>query len=97
MGTVVGNWILGKPADTWGLIGRMAAGFVIVRIVYTPLANLHVIGALVGLGIWMWGMGSIALALYNRLQPATSQSAMPGPMPPVSLPPHTTVGGIQPA
>jgi cytoskeletal protein CcmA (bactofilin family) len=97
VGTVVGNWILGKPADTWGLIGRMAAGFVIVRIVYTPLANLHVIGALVGLGIWMWGIGSIALALYNRLQPTTSQAAMSGPMPPVSLPPHTTVGGIQPA
>lgn len=97
VGTVVGNWILGKPADTWGLIGRMAAGFVIVRIVYTPLANLHVIGALVGLGIWMWGIGSIALALYNRLQPTSSQAAMPGPMPPVSLPPQTTVGGIQPA
>ncbi|MGC1089012.1 MAG: hypothetical protein WA894_11290, partial [Candidatus Acidiferrum sp.] len=36
VGTVVGNWILGKTADTWGMIGRMAVGFVIVRIVYTP-------------------------------------------------------------
>jgi cytoskeletal protein CcmA (bactofilin family) len=97
VGTVVGNWILGKPADTWALIGRMALGFVIVRIVYTPLSQVHLVGALVGLGIWMWGMGAIALALYNRLQPTTSQGAMPGPLPPVSLPPHTTVGGIQPA
>jgi len=97
VGTVIGNWILGKPADTWGLIGRMAAGFVIVRIVYTPLAHVHVIGPLVGLGIWIWGMGSIALALYNRLQPTASQGAMPGSIPSVSLPPHTTVGGIQPA
>ncbi|MGC2467521.1 MAG: hypothetical protein WA517_20175 [Candidatus Acidiferrum sp.] len=97
VGTVVGNWILGKPADTWALIGRMALGFVIVRIVYTPLAHVHVIGALVGLGIWIWGMGAIALALYNRLQPTTSQGVLPGPLPPVSLPPHTTVGGIQPA
>jgi cytoskeletal protein CcmA (bactofilin family) len=97
VGTVVGNWILGKPADTWGLIGRMAAGFVIVRIVYTPLAQVHVIGALVGLGIWMWGMGSISLALYNRLQPKASSGVIPGPIPPVSLPPQTTVGGIQPA
>ncbi|HXJ41452.1 MAG TPA: hypothetical protein VNH18_19380 [Bryobacteraceae bacterium] len=97
VGTVVGNWILGKPADTWGLIGRMAVGFVLVRIVYTPLADLHVIGALVGLGIWIWGMGSIALALYNRLQPTASQGAIPGPLPPVAMPPHTTVGGIQPA
>ncbi len=98
VGTVVGNWILGKPADTWGLIGRMALGFVIVRIVYTPLAPLHVIGVLVGLGIWIWGMGAIALAIYNLVvQPRTPQSAMPGGMPPVGLPPHTTVGGVQPA
>ena len=97
VGTVVGNWILGRPADTWALIGRMALGFVIVRIVYTPLAHVHVIGALVGLGIWIWGMGAIALALYNRLQPTTSQGVMPGPLPPVSLPSHTMIGGIQPA
>ncbi|MHB8500522.1 MAG: hypothetical protein ACYDCG_07605 [Candidatus Acidiferrales bacterium] len=97
VGTVVGNWILGKASDTWGLIGRMALGFVIVRIVYTPLAQVHVIGALVGLGIWIWGMGAIALALYNRLSPKVSPGAVAGSMPPVSLPPHTTVGGIQPA
>ena len=74
VGTVVGNWILGKPADTWALIGRMAMGFVIVRIVYTPLAHLHVIGFLIGLGIWIWGMGAIALAIYNRIQPTATQS-----------------------
>jgi hypothetical protein len=69
VGTVVGSWILGKSSDTWGLIGRMAMGFTLVRIVYTPVSQLHVIGFLVGLGIWMWGMGAISLALYNRLQP----------------------------
>jgi hypothetical protein len=97
VGTVVGNWILGKTSDTWGLIGRMTMGFVLVRVVYTPLSQLHVIGILVGLGIWMWGMGAIALALYNRFQPTVSSSAHAGSMPPVSLPPHTTIGGIQPA
>jgi hypothetical protein len=97
VGAVVGNWILGRAVDTWGLIGRMAMGFVLVRIVYTPLAHLHVIGSLVGLGIWMWGMGAISLALYNRFQPKVSTSALAGSMPPVSLPPHTTIGGIQPA
>jgi cytoskeletal protein CcmA (bactofilin family) len=96
VGTVVGNWILGKTSDTWGLIGRMAMGFVLVRIVYTPLAHLHVVGFLVGLGIWMWGMGAISLALYNRFSPTVSSLAAGSP-PPVSLPPHTTVGGIQPA
>jgi hypothetical protein len=94
VGTVVGNWILGKTSDTWGLIGRMAMGFVLVRIVYTPVAHLHVIGVLVGLGIWMWGMGAIALALYDRFSPKVSSGAA---VPPVSLPSHNTIGGIQPA
>ena len=89
VGTVVGNLILGKAADTWGLIGRMAIGFVLVRIVYTPLAHVHVIGFLVGLGIWMWGMGAISLALYNRLAPKVSQAGVT--FPPVPLPAQTTV------
>jgi hypothetical protein len=97
VGTVVGNWIMGKTSDTWGLIGRMAMGFVLVRIVYTPLSQLHVIGFLVGLGIWMWGMGAISLALYNRFSPRVLPGAVAGSMPPVSLPPHTTIGGVQPA
>lgn len=80
VGTVVGNWIFGGTADVWGQIGRMAAGFAIVRIVYTPIAPLHVIGILVGLGIWMWGMGAIALALYGRLQPKISPSSMGVPV-----------------
>lgn len=96
VGAVVGNWILGKAADTWGLIGRMAMGFALVRIVYTPLEHVHVVGFLVALGIWMWGMGAISLALYNRFSPTVS-STVAGSAPPVSLPPYTTVGGIQPA
>jgi hypothetical protein len=96
VGAVVGNWILGRAADTWGLIGRMTLGFVLVRIVYTPLERVHVIGFLVALGIFMWGMGAISLALYNRFSSNVSSGA-PGSVPPASLPPYTTVGGIQPA
>jgi cytoskeletal protein CcmA (bactofilin family) len=95
VGTVVGNWIFGRTSDTWGLIGRMAAGFVLVRVVYTPLVHLHVIGVLAALGIWMWGMGAIALALYNRIQPKVSSGV--GSVPPIPLPPRTTVGSAQPA
>jgi cytoskeletal protein CcmA (bactofilin family) len=80
VGTVVGNWIFGRTTDVWGQIGRMAAGFVLVRIVYTPIAPLHVIGALVGLGIWMWGIGAISLALYKRLQPKVTGSSMGVPV-----------------
>jgi hypothetical protein len=96
VGAVVGNLILGRAADTWGMIGRMALGFVIVRIVYTPLAHLHVVGLLAGLGIWMWGMGAISLALYRRLQPVIAPNVPSAPYTP-PMPPNTTVGGALPA
>jgi cytoskeletal protein CcmA (bactofilin family) len=92
VGGVVGNLIFGKTSDTWGMIGRMALGFAIVRIVYTPLSHVHVVGFLAALGIWMWGMGAISLALYKRLQPVISPIIPSAPsMPP--MPPNTTVGG----
>lgn len=96
VGTVVGNWILGKAHDTGGLIGRMALGFVLVRLIYTGLEQVHVVGLLAALGIWMWGMGAISLALYRTLQPTIAGGAASGPYAP-PLPPNTTVGGIQPA
>ena len=96
VGGVVGNLILGKPTDTWGMIGRMALGFVIVRIVYTPLAQVHVLGLLAGLGILMWGMGAISLALYKRFQPVIAPNMPSGPYTP-PMPPNTTVGGPLPA
>src|SRR5260370_18114200 len=46
VGAVVGNLILGRTTDTWGTIGRMALGVVIVRIVYPPLGHVHVLGLL---------------------------------------------------
>ncbi len=92
VGAVVGNWILGKGGSNWEIIGRMALGFVIVRIVYTPLAHMHVVGSLAALGIWMWGMGAISLAVYRRFQPIIAPGVPSAPMPPT-----TTVGGALPA
>jgi len=96
VGTVVGNWILGRAHDTSGLIGRMALGFVLVRAVYTVLEQVHVVGLLSGLAIWMWGMGAISLAIYRRLQPTIAGGPVSGPYTP-PMPPNTTVGGVQPA
>lgn len=96
VGTVVGNLILGKAHDTSGLIGRMALGFVLVRLVYTGVEQMHVIGLLAALGIWMWGMGAISLTIYRRLQPTITGDEPSGPYTP-PLPPRTTVGGMQPA
>jgi cytoskeletal protein CcmA (bactofilin family) len=97
VGTVVGTWILGSATETWDLIGRMAMGFVIVRIVYTPLEHVHVLGSLVGLGIVIWGSGAISLALYKRFQPSMAPNLPSAPIAQPPLPPNTTVGGAQPA
>lgn len=92
VGAVVGNWILGKGHTNWEIIGRMALGFVIVRIVYTPMAQVHVLALLGALGIWMWGMGAIALAFYRRFQPILAPGVPSAPMPP-----NTRVSGTLPA
>jgi cytoskeletal protein CcmA (bactofilin family) len=97
VGAVVGNWILGQGRSNWEIVGRMALGFVLVRIVYTFLAQVHVLGLLGGLGIWMWGMGAVSLALYRRFQPVIAPGSPSGPFAPPPLPPNTTVGGVQPA
>jgi cytoskeletal protein CcmA (bactofilin family) len=96
VGAVVGTWILGRGSSSWEIVGRMALGFVLVRIAYTFLAHVHVLGLLGALGIWMWGMGAVSLALYRRFQPVIAPGSPAGPFTP-PLPPNTTVGGVQPA
>jgi cytoskeletal protein CcmA (bactofilin family) len=94
VGAVVGSWILGVSRDSWGLIGRMALGFVIVRIVYSFMEQVHVLNLLGALAIWTWGMGAISLALYRRLEPKLGAGAASGPYTPT---PGGPVGGMQPA
>lgn len=94
VGAVVGSWILGVSRDRWGLIGRMALGFILVRIIYTFMEQVHVLALLGALAIWTWGMGAISLALYRRLEPKMGAPAGAYATP---LPPGTTVGGMQPA
>jgi cytoskeletal protein CcmA (bactofilin family) len=91
VGTVVGGWILGPSRDMWGLIGRMTVGFVVVRIIYTFMEQVPVLGLLGALGILTWGMGAISLAIYRRFQPILAPGVPSAPSAP--LPPNTTVGG----
>jgi cytoskeletal protein CcmA (bactofilin family) len=64
-GAVVGRWILGKASELWPTVGRMALGVILVVIV----TGIPHVGGWVRFGIWIWGMGAIALALYRRIQP----------------------------
>jgi cytoskeletal protein CcmA (bactofilin family) len=89
VGGLVGQWIMGRASELWPLIGRMAVGVVIVRLCTT----LPEVGTWIKIGVIVWGIGAISLALYRRFQPSIAASA-PFSTP---LPPSTTVGGVQPA
>jgi cytoskeletal protein CcmA (bactofilin family) len=87
VGTMVGQWIMGRTREVWPLIGRMAVGVILVRLCTT----IPGIGGWVKFGVILWGVGAISLALYRRFQPAVTSGL------PVGLPPSTTIGGVQPA
>ena len=92
VGTAIGQWILGRAHETWGLIGRMALGVLILR----ACTTLPYVGGWLKLAAVVWGIGALSLAIYRRLQPVMAPNIPPPPMSPVSapLPPNTTVGGM---
>ena len=92
VGTVVGQWLMGRTSDFWPFVGRMAVGVVIVRLC-TTIPHL---GGWIKFVVILWGIGAISLAVFRRFQPAqaTSAPSTPAVQP---LPPTTTVGGPLPA
>ena len=90
VGTVVGQWLMGRTNEFWPVVGRMAVGVLIVRVSTT----IPDVGAWVKFVAILWGIGAISLALFRRFQPvpATGVTVPPGAQP---LPP--TVGGPLPA
>jgi len=85
VGAVIGQWILGRASDIWGRIGRMALGVLAIRAV-TLMPHL---GFWIKLGVLLWGMGAISLALYRRFQPpsAIAPVYVPPPMAPTASAP----------
>jgi anti-sigma factor RsiW/cytoskeletal protein CcmA (bactofilin family) len=92
VGTIVGQWLLGRTTDYWPLVARMALGVLLVRIV----TSIPFIGFWAALAVILWGMGAISLAVYRRLQPVVAPNIPSMPSAPLGnpLPPNTTVGGI---
>jgi hypothetical protein len=90
VGAIVGRWIMGRVTDFWPMVGRMAVGIIVVRIITT----LPWVGPWAKLAVLLWGMGAISLGLYRRFQPPLAQSTPPVPIGPIGtpLPPATTVG-----
>jgi cytoskeletal protein CcmA (bactofilin family) len=92
VGTVVGQWLMGRASEFWPVVGRMAVGVVIVRLCTT----IPHVGGWVKFGLILWGIGAISLAVFRRFQPVsvTGVTVPPGAQP---LPPNPTVGGPLPA
>jgi cytoskeletal protein CcmA (bactofilin family) len=92
VGTVVGQWLMGRTNEFWPVVGRMAVGVVIVRLCTT----IPDVGGWVKFVAVLWGIGAISLAIFRRFQPvpATGVTVPPGAQP---LPPNPTVGGPLPA
>jgi predicted anti-sigma-YlaC factor YlaD len=62
---VIGQRLLGRTRENWPLIGRMTLGMIIIRLLFA----IPEVGGWIKLGVIIWGVGAIALAVYNRLQP----------------------------
>ena len=92
VGTIVGQWLLGRTSEFWPLAGRMALGVLLVRLV----TSIPFIGFWAALAVVLWGTGAVSLAVYRRLQPVVAPGIPSVPMGPVGnpLPPNTTVGGL---
>src|SRR5437762_12094299 len=92
VGTVVGQWLMGRTGELWPTVGRMAVGVVIVRLCTT----IPHVGGWVKFVAILWGIGAMSLAIYRRFQPvlATGAPSAPAVQP---LPPNTTIGGPLPA
>jgi cytoskeletal protein CcmA (bactofilin family) len=93
VGALIGQWLIGRTDELWPMIGRMIVGVVLVRLVFI----VPHVGIWLKIGVVIWGIGALALTIYQRFQPVVaSGSTYPAPVP-SPLPPNTTVGGMQPA
>jgi cytoskeletal protein CcmA (bactofilin family) len=92
IGAVVGQWLMGRTSENWPLIGRMAVGVVILRL----LSIIPHVGWVFKYGAAFWGIGAISLVVYRRLQPVIAPGVPSAPYSP-PMPPNTTVSGPLPA
>jgi cytoskeletal protein CcmA (bactofilin family) len=92
VGALIGKWLMGRTEETWPLIGRMAVGFVVLRL----CTMIPHVGWVFKYGAALWGIGAISLVVYRRLQPVIAPGMPSGPFVP-PMPPSTTMGGAVPA
>jgi len=72
---IVGAWLgeklIGRAIGTPALVGRMALGLVIIRV----LAAVPHLGIWVRFAVVLWGMGALSLAAYRRFAPGAAPAS----------------------
>lgn len=71
IGSWLGEKLLGMEVGVGPAIGRLALGLAILRVV----RMLPYAGPLIGLGVTVWGLGALALALHKRMRPQSTAAA----------------------
>jgi hypothetical protein len=69
IGALLGQWLMGRTSELWPLIGRMIVGLLIVRLCFL----IPHIGIWLKIGVIIWGIGAMSLAIYRRMQPLVTQ------------------------
>ena len=87
VGATVGRWLMGRTRELWPLIGRMIVGVLIVRL----CTVIPEIGGWIKLGVVLWGIGAMAMALYRRFQ---QNGSLIAPMSATPAPVGAPVGGL---
>jgi len=93
VGTIVGQWLMGRTRETWQLIGRMLVGVILLCVV----EMIPFVGGWIRFAVLLWGVGAISLAIYRHFTPAHPATVPVSPVMPPPLPPNTTIGSPQPA
>ena len=70
VGAWLGEMILGRSSNTGALLGRMALGLVILKILFM----VPKVGFWIHFAVLFWGFGAVSMALFYRFQPRIAYS-----------------------
>jgi anti-sigma factor RsiW/cytoskeletal protein CcmA (bactofilin family) len=71
VGTWLGEKLLGPSAGAGKVLGRMALGLLVIRVVWL----IPYLGWILWLGVELWGVGALALTLYKTARPQAATAA----------------------
>ncbi len=65
VGTWLGEELLGPPAGTGNVLGRLALGLLVIRLLWL----IPYLGWIIWCAVILWGLGALVLAFYSRSRP----------------------------